>query len=58
MSVFLDGSDDDFHGCELAVDAQAEQHQEEDDRPNLTEYWYTDAYSLSICGKWGGGRIS
>ena len=36
MSVFLDGSDNDLHGGELAVDAQAEQHQEEDDRPNLT----------------------
>ena len=37
MSVFLDGSDDDLHGGELAVDAQAQQHQEEDDRPNLAD---------------------
>ena len=31
----LDGGDDDLHGGELAVNAEAEEHQEEGDRPDL-----------------------
>ncbi len=35
VSVFLNGGDDDLHSGKLAVDAEAEQHEEESEGPHV-----------------------